>query len=82
VVVIVTAALAIAGAAALATQNPPQNTPADLLILNGKVDTADGSGTFNEAIAVRGNRIAAVGATSNIEKLRGPQTEVVDAGGA
>ena len=79
---IITAAFAIAGAAGVATQSPAQNAPADLLILNGKAYTADGSGTFKEAIAVRGNRIAAVGATSEIEKLRGPKTEVVDAGGA
>jgi predicted amidohydrolase YtcJ len=81
-VVVVTAALAIASAAGLARQSPAQNVLADLLILNGKVYTADASGTFTEAIAVRGNRIAAVGATSDIEKLRGPKTEVIDAGGA
>jgi predicted amidohydrolase YtcJ len=34
-----------------------------------------------EAIAVRGERIQAVGKKADIEKLKGPQTEVIDLGG-
>jgi predicted amidohydrolase YtcJ len=34
-----------------------------------------------EAIAVRGDRIEAVGKTFDIRKLKGPQTEVIDLGG-
>src|SRR5713226_3617545 len=34
-----------------------------------------------EAIAVRGDRIQAVGKTAEIEKLKGPQTQVVDLAG-
>ena len=34
-----------------------------------------------EAIAVRGDRIQAVGKNADIEKLKGPQTEVIDLGG-
>ncbi len=34
-----------------------------------------------EAIAVRGDRILAVGKTPDIQKLKGPQTQVVDLGG-
>ena len=34
-----------------------------------------------EAIAVRGDRIQAVGKTNEIEKLKGPQTQVIDLGG-
>jgi predicted amidohydrolase YtcJ len=34
-----------------------------------------------EAIAVRGNRIQAVGKNAEIEKLKGPQTQLVDLGG-
>jgi predicted amidohydrolase YtcJ len=55
--------------------------PADLLILNGKVYTADAAAHFQEAVAVRGNRIAAVGTTRELEALRGPATVVLDAGG-
>ena len=38
-----------------------------------------GSATFAQAVAVRGNTIAAVGTTQEIGRLRGPKTEVVDA---
>ena len=34
-----------------------------------------------EAIAVRGDRILAVGKTADLEKLKGPQTQVIDLGG-
>ena len=34
-----------------------------------------------EAIAVRGDRIQAVGKTLDIQKLKGPQTQVIDLGG-
>jgi hypothetical protein len=67
---------------ALAAQPPAVTAPADLLVVNGKVYTADGRGTFAQAVAVRGHTIAAVGTTQEIERLRGPKTEVVDAAGA
>jgi predicted amidohydrolase YtcJ len=66
----------------LASAQRSTNAPADLLILNGKVYTADGSGAFQEAVAVRGNRIVAVGTTADVSTLRGSSTEVVDARGA
>jgi predicted amidohydrolase YtcJ len=65
-----------------AAQRQGSAAPADLLIVGGKVYTADGSGAFQEAVAVRGNRIVAVGTTADISKLRGSMTEVVDARGA
>ena len=76
----ITAAAAI-GVAGLAAQRPAGNAPADLLVLNGKVYTAGKNATFAQAVAVRGNKIAAVGTAQEIERLRGPQTQVVDAAG-
>ena len=61
-------------------QGQPAAAPADLLILNGKVYPGDGA-AFQQAVAVRGNRIAAVGASDDLAKLRGPKTEVIDARG-
>lgn len=58
-----------------------QQGPADLVVTNGKVYTSDGRGTVAEAVAVRGNRIAAVGLSADVDTLRGPQTEVIDAHG-
>lgn len=54
---------------------------ADLLIVNGKVFAADEPGTTAEAVAVRGSTILRLGTTAEIEKLRGPNTRVVDAKG-
>ncbi|HKA37180.1 MAG TPA: amidohydrolase [Thermoanaerobaculia bacterium] len=55
--------------------------PADLVLLSGKVWTGDPARPEAEAFAVRGGRIAAVGATAEMTKLRGPKTLVVDAKG-
>ena len=55
--------------------------PADLVLLSGKVWTGDPAHPEAEAIAVRGGRIVAVGASDEIGKLRGPKTRVVDAKG-
>jgi predicted amidohydrolase YtcJ len=65
-----------AGCTTTAVQNP-----ADLIIVNGKVLTVDAKNSVAEAVAVRGNTIAAVGTTADIRKLAGPSTRVIDAGG-
>jgi len=55
---------------------------ADLVIINGKVLTIDKENPTAEAMAVRGERIIAVGTTSSISRLilKG-KTEVIDAHG-
>jgi len=52
-----------------------------LLLINGKVFTADPAAPWAEAVALRGNRIAAVGTTAAISKLAGPNTHSVDVAG-
>jgi len=54
---------------------------ADLLILNGRVFTADAAGTTAEAVAVRGNTILRVGSNAEVSKLRGGNTRLIDAHG-
>lgn len=60
---------------------------ADVIFIHGNIYTgvpansAFSSITREEAIAVRGDRIAAVGKIVDIEKLKGPQTQVIDLGG-
>jgi len=73
--------LAAVTAVAVTAQRPADSKPADLVVLNGKVYTAGKNATFAQAVAVRGNTIAAVGSAQEIERLRGPQTQVVDAAG-
>jgi predicted amidohydrolase YtcJ len=51
---------------------------ADLILTNGKVITVDEKFSITEAIAVKGDRIMAVGKAKDIEKLKGKKTDVVD----
>jgi predicted amidohydrolase YtcJ len=52
--------------------------PADLVLVNGKIWTVDDKRHEVEAIAVLGNRIAAVGSTQEIRKWIGENTKVID----
>ena len=56
-------------------------TSADIIFTNGSVITVDGKDSLCEAVALSGNRIAQVGDTKTIQKLAGPETEVVDLAG-
>ena len=53
----------------------------DLLILNAAVRTMDDAQPQAEAVAIAGNRIAAVGSTAELRPLAGAKTRVIDAGG-
>ncbi len=54
---------------------------ADLLILNASVRTMDPAQPKAEAVAIAGNRIAAVGSTADLRRLAGPGTRLIDAAG-
>lgn len=54
---------------------------ADLALINGRIWTGEGE-SFVQALAIRGERIAAVGSTDEIRKLTGTATQVVDLKGA
>jgi len=60
--------------------NPYPDPAADLVILNGKVWTVDPAYPRAEAVAVVGQRIAAVGTTAEIQRWIGPSTRTIDAG--
>lgn len=62
----------------LQQQAPP---PADLIVLNAKVYTADANRPVAEAFAVRGGRIAFVGSARGALALVGPRTERLDLAG-
>jgi predicted amidohydrolase YtcJ len=55
--------------------------PVDLIVVNGKVYTADGHQTMAEAVAVQGNKILKVGTSREVQRLRRAQTVVLDAKG-
>jgi predicted amidohydrolase YtcJ len=54
---------------------------ADCVFVNGEVVTVNPRDDVFEAVAVRGNKICAVGTTEEILRLQGPATRVVDLGG-
>jgi predicted amidohydrolase YtcJ len=81
VVVGIVAATLIAGLI-VGAQRDDSDGPVDLIVFNASVYTADASGTMAEAVAVRGNQILRVGSNREINRLRRPQTVVVDALGA
>ena len=53
----------------------------DRIFVNGKILTVDGKFSTAEAIAVRGDRIAAVGTNAEIRRLAGAGAIVTDLGG-
>lgn len=79
VVAIVSATL-IAGLI-VGAQRDDNEGPVDLIVHNATVYTSDGEGTTAEAVAIRGNQILRVGSNREINRLRRPQTEVIDAEG-
>ncbi|MBC6606155.1 amidohydrolase [Hymenobacter sp. BT188] len=55
-----------------------QSARADMVLLNGKIFTADTARPSAEALAVRGERIIAVGTVAEVSKLAGPKTRRID----
>ena len=54
---------------------------ADLILHHGKIVTVDDKFSIAEAIAVRGERIVAVGKDDEVLKTKGEKTQVIDLGG-
>jgi predicted amidohydrolase YtcJ len=80
-VVAIVATTLIAGLI-VGAQRDDTEGPVDLIVHNAKVYVGDGDGTMAEAVAVRGNQILKVGSNREINRLRRPQTTVIDAKGA
>jgi predicted amidohydrolase YtcJ len=59
----------------------PAGPIADLLLINGDVVTVDNELPNADAVAIRGDRILAVGAADELVRYRGNETEVVDLDG-
>jgi predicted amidohydrolase YtcJ len=71
---------AIGAAVALFTSTGAQVAPdtASLVLRGGKVITLDAADRVTEAIAVRGNRVLAVGSNDDIQRLTGRATKVFE----
>jgi len=72
------AALLLAGAAHPARGQPPPAAPADLMLVNGRILTIDATDRVAQAVAIRGNRIIAVGSSAEVERTAGPATRRID----
>ena len=84
----VRSAFALLGAVSVMyAQEQPAKPKADVILVHGNVYTGvamtSGFSAIRraEAIAVRGDRIDAVGENADILKLKGPETQVIDVGG-
>jgi predicted amidohydrolase YtcJ len=81
-------AVALCAAAAVGTfqvlrvsaeaQGPAAGIAADLVFSNGKIVTVDERFTIAQAVAVKGDRIVAVGTTQEVARLAGPNTRTID----
>ncbi len=67
--------------ALLCAQAAAQPVPPDLVLLHGKVFTSDAKQPYAEAVAIRGERILAIGDSRHIESLAGTRTRRINLGG-
>jgi predicted amidohydrolase YtcJ len=74
-----TTVLAIAVARGASIGQTP--TPADLVLVNGRVLTVDAAFSTAEALAVRDGKFVTVGAGNDVRAQIGPRTRVIDARG-
>ena len=61
-----------------AAVNLLDNLKPDLILYNGKVVTVDNRFSIAQAVAVKGNTIVAAGRNSDLKKLKGTKSQVVD----
>ena len=74
--VVCTAAVLVAGCS-----QQPAAEPASLVLRGGNILTVEDGQPRAEALAVRGDRIVALGTNEQVAPLIGPSTEVIDLGG-
>ena len=55
-----------------------QGTPADIVLVNGKIITVDATDRIAQAVAIAGGKIIAVGSNADVTKLAGPATQRID----
>jgi len=70
-------ALVTAGSA-LRAQGSGGSNPPDVILSNGKIVTVDERFAIAQAVAVRGERVVAVGTNQEISRLGGPSTRRID----
>jgi predicted amidohydrolase YtcJ len=77
-ILLLVAALSLTGCATLRGQKP---APADLVVINANIYTMVSKDARADAMAIKGDRIIAVGKNDAIRKRVGPSTRAIDARG-
>jgi predicted amidohydrolase YtcJ len=54
---------------------------ADVIVHHARIYTVNAKQAWAEAVAMQGDKVVAVGTEAEVEKLRGPKTKMIDAGG-
>ena len=72
IVIVVSILAAVTCTSPVCAQSP------DIVMVNGKIVTVDPRFAIREALAVRDDKIVAVGTSADIRKLADPQTRVID----
>jgi predicted amidohydrolase YtcJ len=78
---ILTSILTMISAFTLAAPAIAQSAPVSLAVVNARIWTGNPKRPWAEAIAVRGDRIAAVGSSAEIRKMTGASAKIIDAHG-
>ena len=68
----------VVGVACVSMHVRAQQPAADLILSNGKIITVDAQFSIAQAVAVRGDRIVAVGTNADIARMGGPGTRRID----
>ena len=68
----------IVAAALVAAARPAPAQEIDTVLVNGKILTVDRESSIRSALAIRDDRIAAVGTDAEIRRLAGPKTRTID----
>ena len=55
---------------------------ADLILINGKVITLDSSSSIHQAVAIKGERIVAIGTNDKVKSLASKNTKIVNLRGS
>ena len=71
----------VAGGVSFTRLTQPAPAPADLVVVHARVYTVDAARPEAQAVAIRGDRVIVVGTDAEALALRGPATQVIDAGG-
>jgi predicted amidohydrolase YtcJ len=77
---VVVVGLLVAGAASVSMRSARAQSAvtADLILSNGKIVTVDDRFTIAQAVAIKGNRIVAIGANQEIDRLAAPNARRIN----